>query len=185
MCCPRTRNRPKLSEWAELRESQTFALAEPATAMAVAIDIGQADDVHPRNKQEVGRRLALAARAKAYGETDLVYSGPVYARMAVEDSAIRIHFKHVGSGLEVRGEKLRHWAIAGEDRKFVWAEAALDGETVVVRSDAIARPVAVRYAWANNPEGCNLYNREGLPAVPFRTDAWIEKTRGYTKLTLD
>jgi len=176
---------PKLSEWAELRESQTLALAEPATAMAVAIDIGEANDVHPKNKQEVGRRLALAARAKAYGEKGLVYSGPMYERMAIEGGSIRIYFTHVGSGLKVRGEKLRHWAIAGEDQKFVWAEAVIDGDTVVVRSDAVPKPVAVRYAWSNNAEGCNLYNREDLPAVPFRTDTWIEKTRGYTKLTLD
>jgi len=176
---------PRMSEWAELRESQAIALALPNTAMAVTIDIGEEKDVHPKNKQDAAHRLALAARARVYGEKGLVYSGPAYERMAVEEGTIRLHFTHTGSGLMAKGGELRHFAIAGADRTFVWADAAIDGATVVVRSPAVPRPVAVRYAWANNPAGCNLYNREGLPAAPFRTDRWTEKTRGYTVLTVD
>jgi len=176
---------PRASEWAELRESQALALALPNTAMAVTIDIGEEKDVHPRNKQDVGRRLALAARAVAYGEKGLVHSGPVYERMAIEGGRVRLFFRHTGGGLVARGGKLAHFAVAGDDRRFVWAEAEIDGATVVVHSPEVAKPVAVRYAWANNPAGCNLSNREGLPAAPFRTDDWTEKTRGYTVLTVD
>lgn len=160
---------PSESAWAELREAQLLTfLRVPKTGMAVAIDIGEANDIHPKNKQDVGRRLALAARAIAYGES-IVYSGPIYDRMEVEGNKVRIYFKHVGSGLVAKGEKLTGFAIAGEDGKFVWAEAQIDGNTVVVYSPNVERPVAVRYAWADNPD-CNLYNKEGLPASPFRTD---------------
>lgn len=163
---------PGESEWAELREAQSMALALPHTGMAVAIDVGEANDIHPKNKQEVGHRLALAARAVAYGQ-DVVYSGPLYQSMAVEGSSIRLWFRHLGGGLATQGgEPLKGFAIAGEDKKFVWAEARIEGETVVVHSDQVPKPVAVRYAWANNPEGCNLCNRAGLPASPFRTDDW-------------
>jgi sialate O-acetylesterase len=160
---------PSESAWAELREAQMFALKLPNTGMATAIDIGDANDIHPRNKQEVGRRLALVARAIAYGEP-IVYSGPIYERMQVEGNKVRLFFRHVGSGLACKGEKLTGFAIAGVDGKFVWAEAAIEGDTVVVWSPQVPQPVAVRYAWADNPE-VNLYNREGLPALPFRTDA--------------
>jgi sialate O-acetylesterase len=136
--------------------------------MAVTIDIGEANDIHPKNKQDVGKRLALAARAIAYGE-NIVYSGPIYDGMTVEGNKIRIRFKHTGSGLVAKGEKLTGFAIAGEDGKFVWAEAKIEGDTVVVWSPNVEKPVAVRYAWADNPD-CNLYNQEGLPASPFRTD---------------
>ncbi len=160
---------PSESAWAELREAQMFALKLPNTGMATAIDIGDANDIHPRNKQEVGRRLALVARAIAYGEP-IVYSGPIYERMQVEGNKVRLFFRHVGSGLVCKGEKLTGFAITGVDGKFVWAEAAIEGDTVVVWSPQVPQPVAVRYAWADNPE-VSLYNREGLPALPFRTDA--------------
>jgi sialate O-acetylesterase len=163
---------PGESDWAELREAQSMALALPNTGMAVAIDLGEADNIHPPNKQEVGRRLALAARAIAYGQP-VVYSGPLYQSMAVEGHSIRLWFRHLGGGLVAQGGgPLRGFAIAGADRKFVWAEARIEGETVVVHSDQVPQPVAVRYAWANNPEGCNLFNQAGLPASPFRTDDW-------------
>jgi len=162
---------PSDDAWAELREAQTMALRLPNTGMAVTIDIGEADDIHPRNKQDVGRRLALAARHVAYGE-QLDYSGPLYKEMKVEGDAIRLYFDHVDGGLTTpNNEPLKGFAIAGEDRKFVWAEARIDGDTVVVRSAQVPKPVAVRYAWAINPI-CNLYNRAGLPASPFRTDSW-------------
>ena len=105
---------------------------------------------------------------------DIVYSSPLYESMKVEQSKVRVSFKHAGSGLEAKGEKLVGFAIAGEDRTFVWADATIDGKTVVVSSDKVAKPVAVRYAWADNPD-CNLYNKEGLPASPFRTDDWPTK----------
>jgi len=137
----------------------------------VTIDIGEADDIHPKNKQDVGWRLAAWALANTYGR-DIVYSGPLYDSMSVEDGKIRLHFKHVGSGLIAKDEEgLKGFVIAGEDRKFVWANATIDGDTVVVSSPEVAAPVAVRYAWANNPV-CNLYNKEGFPASPFRTDTW-------------
>jgi sialate O-acetylesterase len=167
--------------WPELRQAQSMALSLPKTAMAVTTDIGQADDVHPRNKQEVGRRLALAARAILYGE-DIIYSGPVFESMAVEGSRCRIKFTHIGDGLAARGETLRGFTIAGEDKEFVDAEAKIDGSTVVVSSDKIEKPAAVRYAWKDNPQEANLYNRSGdeiyLPASPFRTDDWPGLTAG-------
>lgn len=172
-------SQPGDSTWAELREAQALAAAtEPNAGFVVAIDIGDAVDVHPKYKQELGRRLALAARGIAYDE-DLVYSGPVYDSMTVEGQNIRIRFHHTGSGLMAKGNgPLSSFAIAGEDRHFVWAKTVIEGDTVVVRSDDVPQPVAVRYAWANNPEGCNLYNREGLPAAPFRTDTWPGVTAG-------
>jgi sialate O-acetylesterase len=168
---------PAESEWAELREAQLMTLSLPKTGMAVAIDIGDPDDIHPKNKQEVSRRLALAARAIAYGER-VVYSGPIYDGMTVENGRIRLRFKHVGGGLIASGsEKLEGFAIAGEDRHFVWGNAVIEGDTVVVSSPYVLQPVAVRYAWANDPPG-NLYNKEGLPASPFRTDTWPGLTLG-------
>jgi sialate O-acetylesterase len=162
---------PTDPDWAWLREAQTMTLSTPKTGMAVIIDIGEDNDIHPRNKQDVGKRLALAAQAVAYGK-QLVYSGPMYDSMKVEGGAIRLKLKHVGGGLVAKDESaLKGFAIAGADKKFVWAEAKIDGDTVVVRSSEVQQPVAVRYAWANNPE-CNLYNKEGLPASPFRTDDW-------------
>jgi sialate O-acetylesterase len=140
-------------------------------ALAVAIDIGDAADIHPKNKQDVGLRLGLAAEKLAYGR-DVVYSGPAYVSSAVEGGAMRVTFRHVGGGLVAGGDSgLKGFAVAGADRKFVWADAAIDGATVTVASTNVPAPVAVRYAWADNPV-CNLYNKEGLPAVPFRTDDW-------------
>jgi sialate O-acetylesterase len=163
--------RPVTTPWALLREAQTMTLALPNTGMAVAIDIGDADNIHPRNKQDVGLRLALPARAMVYGEKDLAYAGPTYEAMTVQDGRIHLSFKHLGDGLTARDGELKGFAIAGEDRQFVWAEATIEGDQVVVSSDAVPAPVAVRYAWGNNPEA-TLYNRAGLPAVPFRTDTW-------------
>ncbi|MBC7328356.1 sialate O-acetylesterase [bacterium] len=159
---------PTESGWAELREAQTAALKLPNTGMAVAIDIGDANDIHPKNKQDVGKRLALNALAVAYGKK-VEYSGPVFQKMVIEGNKIRLYFTHTDGGLVCKGEKLKGFAIAGEDKKFRWAEGKIEGDTVVVWNNEIAHPVAVRYAWADNPE-CNLYNKAGLPAVPFRTD---------------
>ena len=164
--------KPVESDWAELREAQLHTLAFPKTGMACAIDIGEEKDIHPKNKQDVGKRLALAARHIAYGETDLVFSGPIYRFMEVETGKIRLHFDHVGGGLVAKdGNELTGFAIADKAGKFVWAEAEIDGDTVVVSSPKVPEPAAVRYGWANNPV-CNLYNKEGLPASPFRTDSW-------------
>ena len=139
----------------------------------MAIDIGKAGDIHPRNKQDVGLRLALAARKVAYGQ-DVVHSGPAYRAHEVGDGRVTIAFDHAGGGLLARGQggRLRGFAIAGSDRRFVWANAEIKGDRVVVWSDGVPNPVAVRYAWGDNPDGANLYNREGLPASPFRTDRW-------------
>jgi len=157
--------------WAVVREGQLEALRVPNTGMAVAIDIGNTKDIHPKNKQEVGRRLVLAARHVAYGE-DLVYSGPIYKSMEVQESKIRLRFEHIGSGLTTKdSSKPVGFTVAGKDRQFVTAEAKIEDNHVVVWSDQICNPVAVRYAWAGNPT-CNLCNKEGLPASPFRTDKW-------------
>jgi len=161
---------PADSAWAELREAQTMTLSLPKTGMAVIIDIGEANDIHPKNKQDVGKRLARAALAIAYGK-HIPYSGPMYDSMKIEGDAIRLTFKHVDGGLVARGGELKGFAIAGDDRRFVWADAKIDGDTILVRSDKVAKPKAVRYAWADNPE-CNLYNKADLPASPFRTDDW-------------
>ena len=164
---------PTDSEWAELREAQLFALNEPKTGMAVAMDIGEAANIHPKNKLDVGRRLALAARKIAYQDTAAgECSGPVYKAMSVESDRVRLLFDYVAEGLAAKNGALRQFAIAGADKKFVWANAHIEQNTVVVWSPEVPKPVAVRYAWADNPEGCNLYNSAGLPAPPFRTDQW-------------
>jgi sialate O-acetylesterase len=163
------RDEPGESAWAELQEAQLRSLSVPHTGMAVICDIGDAADIHPRNKQDVGRRLAQWALATTYGRP-IVPSGPLYRSMSVEGGRVRIRFGNVGGGLVAKGGDLRHFAISGQDKKWVWAEAKIDGDTVVVFSEKVPQPAAVRYAWADNPEGCNLYNREGLPASPFRTD---------------
>jgi len=163
------------SDWSELREAQLMTLSLPKTGMAVTIDIGDASDIHPKNKQDVGYRLALAAQAIAYGR-DVIYSGPIYESMAVEGEKVRLRFKYVYDGLMAKNspsQNVSGFEIAGADHKFVAAEAKIDGDTVVVRSEKAPHPVAVRYAWAMNPY-CNLYNRAGLPASPFRTDDWGE-----------
>jgi len=162
---------PGESQWAELREAQTMALSLPDTGMAVIIDIGEAANIHPLNKQDVGRRLAASVLSKVHGLADVTASGPLYKSSQAEGLQIRILFSDVDGGLEARGGALKAFAIAGEDRKFVWADAEIDGETVVVSSSFVNAPVAVRYGWADNPP-CNLYNKAGLPASPFRTDDW-------------
>jgi sialate O-acetylesterase len=174
---------PSEGGWAYLREAQLKTLALPNTGMAVIIDIGDANTIHPKDKLDVGLRLALAAKHVAYGQ-DIVYSGPIYDSMTVEGNKIRLTFKDTGSGLQMSvppwtssgtpapvPTELTGFAIAGADKNWVWAKAQIDGNTVLVSSDQVASPVAVRYGWANNPP-CNLYNKEGLPASPFRTDDW-------------
>jgi sialate O-acetylesterase len=170
--------------WAKVREAQRKSLEIPHTGMAVIIDIGEAGDIHPKNKQDVGDRLARWALNQTYKKSDVVPSGPLYKGIKVEDGAIRVSFDHTGGGLMVGKKtgleptaavadgKLARFAIAGEDKKWHWAEATIDGDTVVVKSAEVAKPVAVRYAFSMNPEGANLYNKEGLPASPFRTDDW-------------
>lgn len=154
---------------AELREAQTMTLRLPGTGMATAIDIGDPLDIHPRNKKDVGIRLHLAARKIAYGE-DITHSGPMYSGYRIEGDIIRIGFTSVGNGLKIKdGLPLKGFSLAGSDRVFHWAEAGIAGDSVWVRSTHVKSPVAVRYAWESNPDG-NLYNQEGLPAVPFRTD---------------
>lgn len=160
---------PSESQWAVLRESQLQSLSVPQTGMAVTIDLGEWNDLHPDNKKDVGERLALIAKKIAYGE-DIEYSGPVFQSFVIDSNRIILSFTHTGTGLISRdGEPLREFAVAGADKKFVWANAEINGDKIVVWSDAVAKPEYVRYAWADNPE-VNLYNREGLPASPFRTD---------------
>jgi len=173
--------KPAEGGWAWVREAQAEALELPNTAMAVAIDIGEAKDIHPRNKQEVGRRLALGALKLVHGRRELVHSGPIYASHKIEGGQVRVTFRHVGAGLVAKGGTLKHFAVAGEDRVFHHAEAKIDPaakDTVIVSSADVAKPLAVRYAWANNPAGCNLYNEDGLPAAPFRTDDWPAPEQG-------
>lgn len=166
-----TKNVPSESKWAQLREAQFKALALPNTGMAVIIDLGEWNDIHPTNKQDVGKRLALAAEKIAYNECNVVYSGPLYSAIKINGSQAIISFKNIGSGLVVKGGgDLKYFAIAGADKKFVWANAKIEGDHVIVWNDNIKTPVAVRYAWADNPEGANLYNKDGLPASSFRTD---------------
>lgn len=165
---------PTESNWAILRESQLVTFKKvPVTGMAVTIDLGEWNDIHPLRKKEVGERLALWAQKMAYGEKNIVCSGPIYDSMEVEGDAIWLKFKEIGSGLVTkRNLPLKEFAIAGSDKKFVWAEAEIVGDRVKVRSEKIAEPAAVRYAWADNPEDANLYNKEELPASSFRTDNW-------------
>ncbi len=165
------RPQPSQSGWALFREAQQSGLSLANTAMVVAIDLGEWNDVHPLAKKPVGERLALAARKIACGEKHVIHSGPVYKSMRVEKNKIILSFDHCGSGLMAKGSKQLHaFAIATADQKFVWAKAKINKNTVVVWNDKIKTPVAVRYAWADNPQGANLYNKEGLPASPFRTD---------------
>jgi sialate O-acetylesterase len=167
------KDQPSTSNWALFRETQLKSLSIPNTAMAVTIDIGEWNDIHPLNKLDVGKRLALAAEKVAYGEDPIVYSGPVYQSMKVQKNKIILSFTHVGSGLVAKGDgMLKQFAITGSDKHFVWADARIKKDKVIVQSKSILNPVAVRYAWADNPVGANLYNKEGLPASPFRTDEW-------------
>ena len=178
---------PGESAWASMREAQATALSLPNTGLVVTVDLGEAGNIHPADKVDVGQRLALMAQSVAYGQQDAVSSGPTYKSFAVEGNKVRILFDHVGGGLAI-GTAPEHYylvekqpvpapaaaltgfAVAGADNKFVWANSVIDGNSVVVNSDAVPAPVSVRYAWADNP-ACNLYNKEGLPAMPFRTDS--------------
>jgi sialate O-acetylesterase len=154
-----------------VREAQAQILSLPDTGLAVAIDVGDPDNVHPKDKEPVGERLALIAFANTYKQK-LEYSGPRYKSMQIEGSSIRIRFTHADGGLLAKGGPLEWFQIAGADQQFGPAEAVIDGDSIVVKSSAVPAPVAVRYAWDDYPLGCNLYNRAGLPAAPFRTDAW-------------
>ena len=167
---PEHPDEPEESAWAELREAQAMTLSIPKTAMAVTIDLGDPRDIHPKNKQEVGRRLALAALRTAYGR-DGIANGPVFKSMQVIGPKVELEFQSPSDGLVARGEILKGFAIAGIDRKFVWAQARIEGDKILVSSDMVVEPVAVRYAWGDNPDG-NLVNQSGLPASPFRTDDW-------------
>jgi sialate O-acetylesterase len=156
----------------KVREAQALGLTLPNTGMAVTIDIGEAHNVHPKNKQDVGDRLSRIALANVYGQK-IEFSGPVYESMKVDGGAIRVKFSHLGGGLVAKGGgPLKWFEIAGADQKFVPADAKIDGDTVVVSSPDVAAPVSVRYAWVNFPDGCNLFNAAGLPAGQFRTDNW-------------
>lgn len=174
------KEQPVESDWAELREAQLLTmLNDENTGMAVTIDIGNPRDIHPRNKQDVGYRLALNALKKVYGQ-EIVYQGPVYASVAFSDGMATIDFSSKGGGLVAKDKYgyLKGFAIAGEDRIFHWAKALVKDNQVMVWSEMVSKPVEVRYAWADNPEDANLYNREGLPASPFRTDDWEGITYG-------
>jgi sialate O-acetylesterase len=161
---------PSESNWAALRESQLKSLAVPNTAMAVAIDLGEWNELHPDNKKEVGERLAVGALKLAYGE-NIEYSGPIYQSSEIDGNKIILSFDHTGTGLITNDEEApASFAIAGADKKFAWAKTKLEGNKVIVWSDEIAEPKYVRYAWADIPVNPNLYNKEGLPASPFRTD---------------
>jgi sialate O-acetylesterase len=161
---------PGPSKWAELREAQTMTLDLPRTGMAVTIDIGDSTNIHPKNKQEVGRRLSLIAEATVYFH-EQEYGGPLFTDAQTEGARIRLSFRN-SQGLKASGgDKLKGFAIAGADRKFVWADAKIDGDHILVSSPDVKAPAAVRYAWADDPE-CNLVNQAGLPASPFRTDDW-------------
>jgi sialate O-acetylesterase len=161
--------KPVEGGWADIRETFLKSISIPNVGIAVTIDVGEEKDIHPKNKQAVGHRLAQWALAKTYGKP-IVPGGPLYKGMSKEGRSIVIRFDDVGSGLAAAGgEPLKGFAIAGEDKAFVWAEAKIVGETVVVSSPEVKDPVAVRYAWANNP-ACNLVNKDGFPASPFRTD---------------
>ena len=173
--------------WPGLREAQHRTLSLPNTGEAVIIDVGQSNDIHPRDKMDVGHRLALYALKVTYNK-DIVYCGPTYKSIKVEGNKAILSFDNIGGGLAILAhpstqpgvpeaapdKELRSFSIAGEDKVFHWATAKIEGNTVIVHSEKVAKPVAVRYGWANNPD-CNLYNKEGLPASPFRTDDWTSK----------
>lgn len=167
---------PEPHPWAELRNAQFMTLGITNTGMAVAIDLGEANNIHPANKIDVGKRLSFWALAKDYGK-DIPYSGPLYKTMKIEGGNIRISFNHTEGGLLAKDGKLEGFSIAGKDEQFVWADAVIDGETILVSSEEVKKPVAVRYAWEIFPR-CNLYNDAELPASPFRTDDWTLPSEG-------
>ena len=161
---------PAEYSWADLREAQSMTLSLPATGMATAIDVGDENEIHPKDKQDVAHRLVLVAAHVVYGD-NIVYSGPTYQSMRIEGNRIRITFSNIGSGVLIKDKYGygRGFEIAAGDGKFRWAQAKTDGHDIVVFNDAVSQPVAVRYDWSNTPDG-NVYNKEGLPAFPFRTD---------------
>lgn len=162
---------PSEGGWARLREAQTKALKLPNTGMITAVDIGEEKDIHPKNKQEIGNRLAQYALAEVYGQNK-VYSGPVFEKMRTVRNKVYLSFKHANGGLTIHNsDTLKGFGICGSDKKFVWANAVIKGKTVILSNPQINNPIAVRYDWANNPIG-NLYNKLGLPTMPFRTDCW-------------
>jgi sialate O-acetylesterase len=146
--------------------------------MAVTTDIGEANDIHPRNKQDVGKRLAAIALNRDYGK-DIEFSGPTFSAMKVDGDKVRVSFDHLGGGLVVKDKYgyLKGYEVAGSDRKFHYAKAWIEGTEVVVSASEVKNPVAIRYAWADNPEDANLYNNAGFPAAPFRSDTWEGITR--------
>jgi sialate O-acetylesterase len=164
-------DQPPAADWPALRYAQLKTLSVPNTGMAVTIDIGDYYRIHPQNKQEVGRRLALIARAKTYGE-NISYSGPIYQAQKVDGSKISLSFNYTDGGLAAQGDTLKGFTIAGADKIFHPAKAVISGSKIVVSSQDVSSPVAVRYGWANSP-ACNLYNGAGLPASPFKTDDWV------------
>jgi sialate O-acetylesterase len=172
-------SRPGASNWAELREAQTMALELKNTGMAIAIDVGEADDIHPKDKRTIGERLGISALKVAYGK-DIVHSGPIYRSMKIKGRKAIVSFDHTGTRLVTKGKKraVRGFQIAGEDQQFYWAKAIVKKYTVKLHNDLVRDPVAVRYCWENNPGNIQLYNLEGLPASPFRTDQWPGITEG-------
>jgi len=160
---------PVESNWAALREAQACALQLPHTGMAVAIDVGETDDIHPKNKQDVGLRLAFNALHQTYGKKDVLPCGPMFRKAVLKDKTIHLHFDHAQDGLVCRGKKLEGFAVAGTDRVFNWCDGQIEGDKVILNFNHHAKPQYVRYAWANNPV-CNLYRRAGLPAAPFQAE---------------
>jgi len=160
---------PGESNWALIREAQLKSLDVSNTTMAVTIDLGEWNDIHPSNKKDVGLRVGLAARKSAYGENDLITSGPIYKSHRIESDKVIVQFTNTGSGLILKSDEvLTGFEIAGEDRKFYWADAIVSKDEVVLSNEKVSKPKYVRYAWADNPF-ISLYNKEGLPASPFRT----------------
>jgi sialate O-acetylesterase len=169
---------PGDDQWAELREAQALTAHNvPNAGLAVTIDTGDANDIHPKDKQEVGERLAFCALAKHYGRK-LVSSGPTFASLEVLPGALKLRFQNTDGGLVAKGGKLGEFAVAGDDRRWVWAEAKIEGDAVIVSSPQVPHPKAARYAWQSNPVA-TLFNGAGLPAAPFRTDDWPALTRNH------
>lgn len=167
------------SNWAELREAQTMTLSLPKTGMAVTTDIGNPNDIHPTNKQDVGHRLAINALKNVYGQ-DLLFSSPMYKKVDFDKGNAVVSFDHVGKGFQVKDKYgyVKGFEIAGEDRKFYYAKAEISGDKIIVSHPGVANPKSVRFGWANAPMDCNLFNSEGLPVSPFRTDTWDGITKG-------
>jgi sialate O-acetylesterase len=165
------KDEPSESNWAEFRYAQLKTLSVENTALVVTIDLGDWNDIHPQNKLDVGKRVALAAEQRAYGDTKVVASGPIFQSMKTTGNKIELTFSNTGSGLTVKGGgELKQFSIAGADKKYSWANAKIEGNRIIVWNDAVVHPFYIRYAWADNPEGANLYNKDGLPASPFTTE---------------